>query len=215
MDRLGAGAEAGACGARSRSGRSAGCHRRHHLRHQARGATTGFSDVDAVLVVDDETADSPDKLRGLRATCSRHSARCSPISPMQHHGFEVGTTRLSGGGQRSARAAAPALAEANASSAANCGSVFFRAFRGWRVRDVAESVPAVQSVATPRVGGPAASCPCSSSFRRSTCRLGARRRRSGAHLKRRDANRSILVAVRRARRDPPQMAASARPGLQR
>jgi hypothetical protein len=61
---------------------------------QARGARTGFSDVDAVLVIADEAADDPAKLRSLRTYVVAAQRAVLRHQPMQHHGFEVATPRL-------------------------------------------------------------------------------------------------------------------------
>lgn len=61
---------------------------------QARGSTTGFSDIDAVLVVADAAAESPDALRRLRGTVMAAQRAVLEHQPMQHHGFEVATPRL-------------------------------------------------------------------------------------------------------------------------
>jgi hypothetical protein len=61
---------------------------------QARGGRTGFSDVDAILVITDETAEDPDALRSLRPRVLAALRAVLRYQPMQHHGFEVVTPRL-------------------------------------------------------------------------------------------------------------------------
>jgi hypothetical protein len=61
---------------------------------QARGSQTGFSDVDALLVIRDEAADNPDALRSLRPLVLAALRAVLRYQPMQHHGFEVITPRL-------------------------------------------------------------------------------------------------------------------------
>lgn len=60
----------------------------------ARGTTTGFSDVDAVLVIPDDTAEDPARLRSLRAAVLQAQRAVIAFQPMQHHGFEVVTPTL-------------------------------------------------------------------------------------------------------------------------
>lgn len=69
---------------------------------QARHSITPYSDVDAILVVTDETAQSPGALRALRPRTLRAQRHVLEYQPMQHHAFEVVTPRL-------LRAAEPAL----------------------------------------------------------------------------------------------------------
>ena len=61
---------------------------------QARGGTTGFSDVDAILVIDDAAAGEPATLRGLRRRVISAQRAVVSFQPMQHHGFEVVTPKL-------------------------------------------------------------------------------------------------------------------------
>jgi hypothetical protein len=61
---------------------------------QARGGRTGFSDVDAILVIDDETAESATRLRALRPRILAAQRAVLAYQPMQHHGFEVVTPKL-------------------------------------------------------------------------------------------------------------------------
>ena len=61
---------------------------------QGRGGTTGFSDVDAILVVEDRAADDADALRSLRPRVLEAQRAVLAYQPMQHHGFEVVTPRL-------------------------------------------------------------------------------------------------------------------------
>ena len=61
---------------------------------QARGGTTAFSDVDAVLVISDHAAESRAALRSLRPRVLATQRAVLAYQPMQHHGFEVATPRL-------------------------------------------------------------------------------------------------------------------------
>lgn len=61
---------------------------------QARGGTTGFSDIDAILVISDASADNPTALRSLRPRILAAQRTVLAHQPMQHHGFEVATPRL-------------------------------------------------------------------------------------------------------------------------
>jgi hypothetical protein len=61
---------------------------------QARGDRTGFSDVDAILVVANDAADSPERLRALRPRVLAAQRAILAYQPMQHHGFEVATPKL-------------------------------------------------------------------------------------------------------------------------
>jgi hypothetical protein len=61
---------------------------------QARGGLTPFSDVDALLVLADETADTATVLRSLRPRILAAQRAVLAYQPMQHHGFQVVTPRL-------------------------------------------------------------------------------------------------------------------------
>jgi hypothetical protein len=61
---------------------------------QARGGMTGFSDVDAILVISDDAADDATALRALRPHVLAAQRAVLRYQPMQHHGFEVVTPRL-------------------------------------------------------------------------------------------------------------------------
>lgn len=61
---------------------------------QAREATTGFSDVDALLIIRDDAAEDPSALRSLRASVLAAQRGVLAFQPMQHHGFEVATPKL-------------------------------------------------------------------------------------------------------------------------
>lgn len=61
---------------------------------QARGGTSGFSDLDAILVIPDRIADDPRTLRTLRRHVLATQRAVLVYQPMQHHGFEVVTPRL-------------------------------------------------------------------------------------------------------------------------
>src|SRR6266545_8322509 len=61
---------------------------------QARGDRTGFSDVDAILVVANDAANSAERLRALRPRVLAAQRAVLAYQPMQHHGFEVATPKL-------------------------------------------------------------------------------------------------------------------------
>ena len=61
---------------------------------QARGNRTGFSDVDAILVIADAAANDPGELRLLRQHVLAALRAVVAYQPMQHHGFEVVTPKL-------------------------------------------------------------------------------------------------------------------------
>lgn len=61
---------------------------------QARGDTTGFSDVDGLLVITDAAAESPGELRRLRRRVLAAQRAVVAYQPMQHHGFAVATPLL-------------------------------------------------------------------------------------------------------------------------
>jgi hypothetical protein len=60
----------------------------------ANGNTTGFSDLDAVLVIGDEVAQDAAALREIRPRVLAAQRAVQAYQPMQHHGFEVATPRL-------------------------------------------------------------------------------------------------------------------------
>jgi hypothetical protein len=61
---------------------------------QARGSTTGFSDIDAILVIRDAVAEDPNALRALRPHVLAAQRAVIAHQPMQHHGFELATPKL-------------------------------------------------------------------------------------------------------------------------
>jgi hypothetical protein len=61
---------------------------------QARGGVTGFSDVDAILVISDEAAENARLLRSIRPRVLAAQRAVLAYQPMQHHGFEVATPKL-------------------------------------------------------------------------------------------------------------------------
>jgi hypothetical protein len=61
---------------------------------QARGGLTGFSDVDAILVLEDAAASDAAALRSLRPLVLAAQRAVLAYQPMQHHGFDVATTTL-------------------------------------------------------------------------------------------------------------------------
>jgi hypothetical protein len=60
----------------------------------ASGTTTGFSDLDAVLVIEDRAAADGATLRELRPHVLAAQRAVLAYQPMQHHGFEVATPTL-------------------------------------------------------------------------------------------------------------------------
>jgi hypothetical protein len=61
---------------------------------QAGGTPTGFSDLDAVLVIEDRAAEDGTTLRALRTRVLAAQRALLAYQPMQHHGFEVATPKL-------------------------------------------------------------------------------------------------------------------------
>ena len=94
---------------------------------QARGSATGFSDLDAVLVIQDRIAEDPPALRALRGRVLTAQRAVLAHQPMQHHGFEVVTPRLLGRAERSLAMPSEAMAKSRsllgASVEASFGSV--------------------------------------------------------------------------------------------
>jgi hypothetical protein len=101
---------------------------------QARGTATGFSDIDAVLVIGDAAAEDPAALRSLRRSVLEAQRRVIAYQPMQHHGFEVVTPKL----LRSAHAALEPPREAFAET---------RSLRGSQVDAWFGDVPAAPAAA--------------------------------------------------------------------
>lgn len=60
----------------------------------ARNATTGYSDVDAILIVADDAALDDRRLRALRSRVLAAGRAMLAYQPMQHHGFLVATPAL-------------------------------------------------------------------------------------------------------------------------
>jgi nucleotidyltransferase-like protein len=61
---------------------------------QARGAMTRFSDLDAILLIEDAAAEDPGVLGELRAPILAAQRSVLRFQPMQHHGFELATPKL-------------------------------------------------------------------------------------------------------------------------
>lgn len=61
---------------------------------QARGGGTGYSDVDAILILEDDLVDDQARLRALRPPVLAAQRAVLAYQPMQHHGFLVTTPRL-------------------------------------------------------------------------------------------------------------------------
>jgi hypothetical protein len=60
----------------------------------ARSSTTGYSDVDAILIVADDAALDDRRLRALRSRVLAAGRAVLAYQPMQHHGFLVATPSL-------------------------------------------------------------------------------------------------------------------------
>lgn len=60
----------------------------------ARGSTTGYSDLDAILLLDNNAADDAKRLRALRPHVLAAQRAALAFQPMQHHGFLVASERL-------------------------------------------------------------------------------------------------------------------------
>ena len=60
----------------------------------ARGSTTGYSDLDAILLLDDSAVDDANVLRALRPQVLAAQRAVLAHQPMQHHGFIVVSRRL-------------------------------------------------------------------------------------------------------------------------
>jgi Nucleotidyltransferase domain len=118
---------------------------------QARGSATGFSDLDAVLVLQNRIAEEPLALRSLRGRVLTAQRAVLAHQPMQHHGFEVVTPRLLGRAERSLAMPSEAMAESRsllgASVQASFGNVAL-ADAGARLRALLE--PLLEKRAWPR-----------------------------------------------------------------
>jgi hypothetical protein len=91
---------------------------------QARGETTGFSDVDAILVIDDAAAADAAALRALRPHVLAAQRAVIAYQPMQHHGFEVVTPKLLRRANHAVRMPAVALSEARSLEGSAVEAVF-------------------------------------------------------------------------------------------
>jgi hypothetical protein len=60
----------------------------------ARCSTTGYSDLDAILLLDDHAVDDPNWIRELRPDVLAAQRVALAYQPMQHHGFLVASRRL-------------------------------------------------------------------------------------------------------------------------
>jgi hypothetical protein len=76
---------------------------------QAHGGLSGFSDVDAILVLEDSAADDPSMLKSLRPRVLAAQRAVLAYQPMQHHGFEVVTPSLLRWGTEALRLPSSAL----------------------------------------------------------------------------------------------------------
>ena len=118
---------------------------------QARGGATGFSDLDAVLVIQDGTAEDPPALRALRGRVLAAQRAVLAHQPMQHHGFEVVTPRLLGRAERSLAMPSEAMAESRSLFGASVQACFGNvalAEAGARLRALLE--PLLEKRAWPR-----------------------------------------------------------------
>lgn len=75
----------------------------------ARASTTGYSDVDGILVVEDRAVTDPATLRALRARVLAAGRAVLEYQPLQHHGFHVVTPALLAHGAAALRLPAEAL----------------------------------------------------------------------------------------------------------
>jgi nucleotidyltransferase-like protein len=91
---------------------------------QARGETTGFSDVDAILVIEDRAAEDPMALRSLRRYVLAAQRAVIAHQPMQHHAFEVATPKLLLKAGESLRMPAVALSESRSLMGRAIGAEF-------------------------------------------------------------------------------------------
>lgn len=78
---------------------------------QVHADRTGFSDIDAILVIRDETADDAASLRSLRPCVIAAQRAVLRYHPMQHHGFDVVTPRLLASATEALELPAVALSE--------------------------------------------------------------------------------------------------------
>jgi hypothetical protein len=118
---------------------------------QARGSATGFSDLDAVLVIQDRIAEDPPALRALRGRVLTAQRAVLAHQPMQHHGFEVVTPRLLGRAERSLAMPFEAMAESRSLLGASVRASFASvplADAGARLRALLES--SLEKCAWPR-----------------------------------------------------------------
>ena len=91
---------------------------------QARGGVTGFSDVDALVVIDDGIAEDPDALRALRPHVLAAQRAVFAYQPMQHHAFEVATPKLLAQADESLGMPAVAFDEARSLLGTGAGASF-------------------------------------------------------------------------------------------
>jgi hypothetical protein len=91
---------------------------------QARGSTTGFSDVDAVLVINDAAAEDPTALRSLRRHVLAAQRAVLAHQPMQHHGFELATPKLLRSANEALAMPAAALCETRSLMGRAVGATF-------------------------------------------------------------------------------------------
>jgi hypothetical protein len=91
---------------------------------QARGGTTGFSDVDAILVIEDAAAEEPVTLRTLRQHVLAAQRAVISHQPMQHHGFEVATPKLLRSANHALGMPAEALSETRSLSGTGLDATF-------------------------------------------------------------------------------------------
>jgi nucleotidyltransferase-like protein len=118
---------------------------------QARGGATGFSDLDAVLVIQNRIAEDRAALRALRRRVLAAQRAVLAHQPMQHHGFEVVTPRLLGRAERSLAMPSEAMAESRSLFGASVQACFGNvalADAGARLRALLE--PLLKKRAWPR-----------------------------------------------------------------
>ncbi len=106
---------------------------------QVRGATTPYSDVDAILVVSDAAAGDPAVLATLRGRVLRAQRIVLEHQPMQHHAFEVATPSLLRDGAAALSLPPQALEQAATLLGRGCDA----AFGSWLTRDARAQLDAM------------------------------------------------------------------------
>jgi nucleotidyltransferase-like protein len=115
---------------------------------QARGETTGFSDVDAILVIEDRAAEDPMALRALRRHVLAAQRAVIVHQPMQHHAFEVATPKLLLTATDSLRMPAIALSESRSLMGRVVGAEFHNGLSDQGRAHLSELVGGTTAVST-------------------------------------------------------------------